>query len=191
MSGHSKWHTIKHKKGAADAKRGKVFTRIIKELTVAARAGGGDIDSNPRLRTIVAEAKSVNMADTKVTRKDLITKLNEDLSREYQAIIAYVVYSQVLKGAEYMNIAKELEKHAGEELQHALTISKHIDYLGGMRAKATMDAPTVDSVTSGRYSPDRKISGRSRRSLNPAAVTRSLIPPSCHPLIRSAMAAVR
>ena len=61
MSGHSKWHTIKHKKGAADAKRGKVFTRIIKELTVAARAGGGDIDSNPRLRTIIAEAKSVNM----------------------------------------------------------------------------------------------------------------------------------
>jgi bacterioferritin len=72
------------------------------------------------------------MADTKVTRKDLITKLNEDLSREYQAIIAYVVYSQVLKGAEYMSIAKELEKHAGEELQHALTISKHVDYLGGM-----------------------------------------------------------
>jgi bacterioferritin len=72
------------------------------------------------------------MAEAKVTRKDLISKLNEDLSREYQAIIAYVVYSQVLKGAEYMNIAKELEKHAGEELQHALTISKHVDYLGGM-----------------------------------------------------------
>jgi YebC/PmpR family DNA-binding regulatory protein len=61
MSGHSKWHTIKHKKGAADAKRGKVFTRIIKELTVAARSGGGDPGSNPRLRTIIAEAKSVNM----------------------------------------------------------------------------------------------------------------------------------
>ena len=72
------------------------------------------------------------MADTKVTRKDLITKLNEDLSRDYQAIIAYVVYSQVLKGAESRNIAKELEMHAGEELQHALTISKHVDYLGGM-----------------------------------------------------------
>ena len=72
------------------------------------------------------------MAEKAVTRKELITKLNEDLSREYQAIIAYVVYSQVLKGAEYMNIAKELEAHAGEELQHALTISKHVDYLGGM-----------------------------------------------------------
>src|ERR1700733_15091392 len=73
------------------------------------------------------------MADqATVTRKQLIDKLNEDLSREYQAIIAYVVYSQALKGAQYMNIAKELEKHAGQELQHALTISKHIDYLGGM-----------------------------------------------------------
>ena len=61
MSGHSKWHTIKHKKGAADAKRGKIFTRIIKELTVAARNGGGDPATNPRLRTIIAEAKSVNM----------------------------------------------------------------------------------------------------------------------------------
>ncbi len=61
MSGHSKWHTIKHKKGAADAKRGRIFTRIIKEISVAARAGGGDIEGNPRLRTIVAEAKAANM----------------------------------------------------------------------------------------------------------------------------------
>jgi len=61
MSGHSKWHTIKHKKGAADAKRGKVFTRIIKELTVAARNGGGDAATNPRLRTLIADAKAVNM----------------------------------------------------------------------------------------------------------------------------------
>jgi bacterioferritin len=72
------------------------------------------------------------MTEPTVTREQLIKGLNEDLSREYQAIIAYVVYSQVLKGAEYMNIAKELEKHAGEELSHALTVSKHIDYLGGM-----------------------------------------------------------
>jgi YebC/PmpR family DNA-binding regulatory protein len=68
MSGHSKWHTIKHKKGAADAKRGKVFTRIIKELTVAARGGGGDPDMNPRLRTIVAEAKAVNMPADNIKR---------------------------------------------------------------------------------------------------------------------------
>ena len=66
-----------------------------------------------------------------VTRKHLIELLNEDLAREYQAIISYVVYSQALKGAPYMSIAAELEKHAGEELQHALTIAKQIDYLGG------------------------------------------------------------
>src|SRR5882762_8690204 len=72
------------------------------------------------------------MPKATTTRKELIDRLNEDLSREYQAIIAYVVYSQVLKGPEYMNIAGELEKHAGQELQHALTLSKHIDYLGGM-----------------------------------------------------------
>ena len=68
MSGHSKWHTIKHKKGAADAKRGKIFTRIIKELTVAARAGGGDPDMNPRLRTIIADAKADNMPADNIKR---------------------------------------------------------------------------------------------------------------------------
>jgi YebC/PmpR family DNA-binding regulatory protein len=68
MSGHSKWHTIKHKKGAADARRGKIFTRIIKELTVAARAGGGDADANPRLRTIIAEAKAANMPAENIKR---------------------------------------------------------------------------------------------------------------------------
>jgi bacterioferritin len=67
-----------------------------------------------------------------ITRDELVKLLNEDLSREYQAIISYVVYSQVLKGAEFMNIAGELEKHAGEELAHALVISNQIDYLGGM-----------------------------------------------------------
>jgi YebC/PmpR family DNA-binding regulatory protein len=68
MSGHSKWSSIKHKKGAADAKRGKVFTRIIKELTVAARVGGGDPDSNPRLRTVVADAKAANMPADNIKR---------------------------------------------------------------------------------------------------------------------------
>jgi bacterioferritin len=66
-----------------------------------------------------------------ITREQLIDLLNEDLAREYQAIISYVIYSQVLKGAAYMNIAAELEKHAGEELAHALTISRQIDYFGG------------------------------------------------------------
>src|SRR5258705_11128962 len=71
------------------------------------------------------------MPDPKITRKQLIDKLNDDLSREYQAMIAYVAYSQALKGAQYMNIAKELEAHAKQELQHALTIAKQVDYLGG------------------------------------------------------------
>lgn len=66
-----------------------------------------------------------------ISREQLIANLNEDLAREYQAIIAYVVYSQAIKGAEYMSIAKELEVHAGEELAHAIIIAKQIDYLGG------------------------------------------------------------
>ena len=67
----------------------------------------------------------------RISRTRLIELLNQDLAREYQAIIAYVVYSQVIKGAKYMTIARELELHAGEELAHALIISKQIDYLGG------------------------------------------------------------
>src|ERR1700739_5181220 len=69
-----------------------------------------------------------------VSREELVKLLNQDLSREYQAIIAYVVYSQVLKGAEYMDIAAQLEIHAKQELDHALTISRQIDYLGKMPA---------------------------------------------------------
>ena len=70
--------------------------------------------------------------EAKITREQLIDALNEDLAREYQAIIAYVNYSQVLKGAAFMNIADELAVHAKEELDHALQISNHVDYLGGM-----------------------------------------------------------
>ncbi len=68
MSGHSKWHSIKHKKAAADAKRGKIFTNLIKEITVSARIGGGDPDGNPRLRTAVAAAKAVNMPSENIKR---------------------------------------------------------------------------------------------------------------------------
>lgn len=82
-----------------------------------------------------------------VSRKELIRLLNEDLAREYQAIIAYVVYSQVLKGAEYMNIAKELEVHAGEELQHAIILSKQIDYLGGMPIVTPKPVRTSEKAT--------------------------------------------
>src|SRR5262245_27000597 len=87
------------------------------------------------------EAKEV-----KLTRQRLIDLLNEDLEREYQAIIAYVVYSQVLKGAEYMAIADELVVHAGEELQHALTIAKQIDYLGGMPSVTALPVKQSDDA---------------------------------------------
>jgi len=81
------------------------------------------------------------------TRKELIAALNQDLEREYQAVISYVVYSQVLKGAPYMNIAGELEKHAHEELQHAITIAKQIDYLGGMPATVPKPVRTSEKAT--------------------------------------------
>jgi bacterioferritin len=77
-------------------------------------------------------AKSAADASDKVSREDLADLLNEDLSREYQAIIAYTVYSQVLKGAQYMSIADQLQTHAEQELKHALIISRQVDYLGKM-----------------------------------------------------------
>jgi bacterioferritin len=79
-----------------------------------------------------------------LTREKLIDLLNEDLSREYQAIIAYVNYSQVLKGAQYMNIADELAVHATEELAHAIAIANHIDYLGGMPTVVPKPVKTSD-----------------------------------------------
>ena len=85
-------------------------------------------------QALTPQTKTAAPAEVEITREKLIEYLNEDLAREYQAVISYVVYSQVLKGAEYMNIAAELEKHAAEELSHALIVSNQIDYLGGMPA---------------------------------------------------------
>src|ERR1700720_1205945 len=94
----------------------------------------------------MVEPKTVK-AETEVSRDRLAELLNEDLSREYQAIIAYVVYSQVLKGAQYMNIADQLAIHAKQELDHALIVSRQIDYLGKM--------PTVNPQP-GKTSEDAK-----------------------------------
>ena len=110
--------------------------------------------NGPAGRTISAKETKENPAKAKkdgaeakhMSRKDLIDKLNEDLAREYQAIIAYVVYSQTLKGAAYMAIAKELEVHASEELSHAITIAKHIDYLGGSPAVTPKAVKVVDDA---------------------------------------------
>ncbi len=91
MSGHSKWHTIKHKKGAADAKRGKIFTKIIKEITVAARMGGGDEDANPRLRTVVLKAKAANMPKDNIERA--IKKGTGDLEGVEYVELSYEAYA--------------------------------------------------------------------------------------------------
>ncbi|MGI8784981.1 MAG: ferritin-like domain-containing protein [Acidobacteriota bacterium] len=91
-------------------------------------------------------AKLSDDKEKEITRERLIELLNEDLAREYQAIIAYVVYSQVLKGAAYMSIAAELEVHAKEELAHAVTIAKQIDYLGGMPTVTPLAVKTSDKA---------------------------------------------
>jgi bacterioferritin len=87
-----------------------------------------------------------NSPSAQITRKTLVAALNEDLSREYQAIIAYVNYSKVLKGAAYMAIADELAIHAKEELDHALQLSAHIDYLGGMPSVTPKPVKTSDKA---------------------------------------------
>jgi bacterioferritin len=82
----------------------------------------------------------------KVTREEMVRLLNEDLAREYQAIIAYVVYSQTMKGAKYLHIAGELERHAGEELAHALQIAKQIDYFNGSPVTAPKTVKVSDDA---------------------------------------------
>src|SRR5271167_4242190 len=92
------------------------------------------------------KAQAVSQEVPKITRNELIDLLNEDLAREYQAIIAYVVYSQVLKGPEFMNIADQLETHAQEELKHALILSRQIDYLGKMPSVAPKPVRTSENA---------------------------------------------
>jgi bacterioferritin len=94
----------------------------------------------------MAEHTTIEKTNSVITREELINLLNEDLAREFQAIIAYVNYSQVLKGAQYMNIAAELEVHAQQELQHALTISNQIDYLGGMPTVVAKPVKTSENA---------------------------------------------
>ena len=133
MSGHSKWNSIKHKKGAADAKRGKLFTRIIKELTVAARAGGADPDMNPRLRTVVADAKAANMPADNIKRAirrgtDAETGVNYD----------EIVYEGYGPGgvAVFLEVLTDNRNRAVGEIRHALT--KHGGNLGSANSVAWM-----------------------------------------------------
>jgi len=133
MSGHSKWHTIKHKKGALDAKRGKVFTRIIKELTVAARAGGGDPDTNPRLRTIVADAKSVNMPAENIKRA--IQRGTGELPGVTYDEVTYEGYGPG-GAAVIIEVLTDNRNRTVGELRHMLT--KHNGNLGESNSVAWM-----------------------------------------------------
>src|SRR5262249_7372999 len=131
MSGHSKWHTIKHKKGAADAKRGKVFTRIIKELAVAAKNGGGDPDSNPRLRTVIAEAKSVNMPSDNIKRA--IQRGTGELPGVSYEEITYEAYGPGGVAIMIETLTDNKNRTVGE-MRHTLT--KYGGNLGGAKNDA-------------------------------------------------------
>lgn len=120
MSGHNKWSTIKHKKAAADAKRGKVFTKIIKELTIAARLGGGDPEGNPRLRTAVAAAKAANMPADNLKRA--IQKGTGELPGVTYEEIAYEAYGPG-GVAVYIECLTDNKMRTTPEIRHIL--SKH------------------------------------------------------------------
>jgi YebC/PmpR family DNA-binding regulatory protein len=125
MSGHSKWATIKHKKGAADAKRGKLFTKLIKEIAVAARIGGGDADANPRLRTAIADAKAVNMPADNIKRA--IQRGTGELPGVQYEEIVYEGYGP--SGvALILEVATDNRNRTLAELRHIL--SKHGGNLG-------------------------------------------------------------
>jgi YebC/PmpR family DNA-binding regulatory protein len=133
MSGHSKWHSIKHKKGALDAKRGKVFTRIIKELTVAARVGGGDPGMNPRLRTIIADAKAVNMPAENIQRA-----IRRGTGEEPGVTYEEITYEGYGPGgaAVIIEVMTDNRNRTVGELRHMLT--KHGGNLGESNSVAWM-----------------------------------------------------
>jgi len=133
MSGHSKWHTIKHKKGAADAKRGKIFTRLIKELTVAARGGGGDPGMNPRLRTIIAAAKEVNMPADNI--KKAIQRGTGELPGIIYEEITYEAYGPGGSALIIETMTDNKNRTVGE-LRHML--EKHAGNLASTNAVAWM-----------------------------------------------------
>ena len=133
MSGHSKWHTIKHKKGAADAKRGKIFTRLIKELTVAARSGGGDPGMNPRLRTIIAAAKEVNMPADNI--KKAILRGTGELPGVIYDEITYEAYGPGGSALIIETLTDNKNRTVGE-LRHML--EKHSGNLGAANSVAWM-----------------------------------------------------
>ncbi len=120
MSGHSKWSTIKRKKGAADAKRGKIFTKLIREITIAARIGGGDPEANPRLRTGIQAAKAANMPQDNITRA--IAKGTGDLEGTSYEEATYEAYGPA-GVAILINVLTDNRNRTGSEVRHL--VSKH------------------------------------------------------------------
>jgi YebC/PmpR family DNA-binding regulatory protein len=133
MSGHSKWSTIKHKKAATDAKRGKLFTRLIKELTVSARMGGGDVEANPRLRSAVAAAKSANMPQDNIKRA--IAKGTGELPGVSYEEVAYEGYAPG-GVAVYVDTLTDNRMRTTPEIRHLFT--KHGGNLGEPNSVAWM-----------------------------------------------------
>ena len=135
MSGHSKWASIKHKKGALDAKRGKIFTRLIKELTVAARTAGGDPDMNPRLRTIIADAKAANMPAENIKRA-IRRGTGEEPGVSYEEV-SYEAYGPG-GAAVIIDVLTDNKNRTVGELRHML--EKHGGNLASTNAVAWMFA---------------------------------------------------
>ena len=133
MSGHSKWHSIKHKKGALDAKRGKLFTKVIREMTIAARIGGGDPDSNPRLRTAVDKAKASNMPADNIKRA--IQKGTGELPGVTYEDVVYEGYGPG-GVAVYVEVLTDNKMRTTPEIRHMFT--KHGGDLGQPNSVAWM-----------------------------------------------------
>jgi YebC/PmpR family DNA-binding regulatory protein len=133
MSGHSKWASIKHKKGAADAKRGRLFTGIIKELTVAARDGGGDADTNPRLRTVISDAKAANMPAENIKRA-IRRGTGEEPGVSYEEV-TYEAYGPGGAAVLIQCLTDNTNRAVGE-IRHLL--SKHAGHLGTTNSVAWM-----------------------------------------------------
>ena len=149
MSGHSKWATIKHKKGAADAKRGKIFSKIAKEMTIVAKAGGGDPGNNPTLRTLIAKAKAVNMPNDNIERA--IKKGTGELASDVLEEITYEGYAQGGVGL-VVKVLTDNKNRAAAEVRNVFK-KNGSDFSGlgsvsrGFERKGTIMVPVADGVT--------------------------------------------
>ena len=149
MSGHNKWSTIKHKKGAADAKRGKIFSKIAKEMTIVAKGGGGDPNSNPTLRTLIAKAKAVNMPNDNIDRA--IKKGTGELAADILEEITYEGYAQGGVGL-VVKVLTDNKNRAAAEVRNIFK-KNGSDFAGlgsvsrGFERKGTIMIPAAEGVT--------------------------------------------